>query len=174
MTSELSARRVAEFDGWTLLRAPLALLRNGEHVRLQEQPLTILEMLVIKPGELVTREELIARLWPRGVVDFEAGLNTAMRKLRATLGDEAEAPRYIETVPRQGYRFIAALDHAPTTESRAPEPARLGVASATAAPVVAAPETATPQAAPSEPSPPRGRSRALIAVIALALIATAA
>jgi TolB-like protein/DNA-binding winged helix-turn-helix (wHTH) protein len=160
MTSGLSERRVAEFDGWTLLRAPLALMRNGERVRLQEQPLTILEMLVAKPGELVTREELIARLWPRGVIDFEAGLNTAMRKLRAALADEAEAPKYIETVPRNGYRFIARLDPAAalaavplTTSSPAPQPA--------AGPV--------PQRAPE----PRG-FRSLVAVIALVIVATAA
>jgi TolB-like protein/DNA-binding winged helix-turn-helix (wHTH) protein len=156
MTSELSARRVAEFDGWTLLRAPLELLRNGERVRLQEQPLAILEMLVVRPRELVTREELIARLWPKGVVDFEAGLNTAMRKLRAMLGDEAEAPRYIETVPRQGYRFVAALD-----PERSPQ--------------LPAPEVAVP---PPEPPPapalPRRGLRALAALVALIVMTTVA
>src|SRR6185295_7548899 len=62
------------------------------------------------PGELVTREQLIARLWPKGVVDFDTGLNTAVRKLRVALGDVAEVPRYIETIPRKGYRFIVAID----------------------------------------------------------------
>jgi TolB-like protein/DNA-binding winged helix-turn-helix (wHTH) protein len=155
MTSESSARHVAEFDGWALLRAPLALLRNGEHVRLQEQPLTILEMLVIKPGELVTREELIARLWPRGVVDFEAGLNTAMRKLRAALGDEADSPKYIETVPRQGYRFIATLDPPPVAAPAASQPATVPV-----------PLRATAHRA--------RRFRSLVGIIALVIVATAA
>jgi TolB-like protein/DNA-binding winged helix-turn-helix (wHTH) protein len=162
MTSELSARRVAAFDGWTLLRAPLELTRNGERVRLQEQPLAILEMLLARPRELVTREELIARLWPKGVVDFEAGLNTAMRKLRATLGDEAEAPRYIETVPRQGYRFVAALDAAATIEPPAPDPE----------PASAAP--APPVIAPPQISRPHRRWPGFFASIALVLVATAA
>ena len=78
-----------------------------------------------KPGELVTREELIARLWPDTVVDFDASLNTAVRKLRAALGDDAEAPKYLETVPRQGYRFVGPLDApaaAPSIEARSPLP----------------------------------------------------
>ena len=79
-------------------------------VKLQEQPLQILEALLRQPGELVTREALTAHLWPDSVVDFEAGLNTAVRKLRAALADDAEAPKYVETVPRQGYRFIGAIE----------------------------------------------------------------
>jgi DNA-binding winged helix-turn-helix (wHTH) protein/tetratricopeptide (TPR) repeat protein len=78
-------------------------------VRLQEQPLRVLAELLARPGELVTREHLIARLWPKRIVEFDAGLNAAVRRLRATLGDEAETPRYIETVPRKGYRFIGTL-----------------------------------------------------------------
>src|SRR6185295_18064291 len=100
------SRVAAEFDGWILLRQPLELWRDGERLRLQDLPLLILELLTSRPRELVTREELTAHLWPKGVVDFDAGLNTAMRKLRVALGDDAEAPKYIETVPRQGYRFI--------------------------------------------------------------------
>ena len=62
-----------------------------------------------RPGDIVTREHLIARLWPKRIVEFDAGLNAAVRRLRAALGDEAETPRYIETVPRKGYRFIGTL-----------------------------------------------------------------
>jgi len=105
-----SARLVARFDGWTLLRAPLELFRSNQPVKLQEQPLQILETLLDAAGALVTREALAARLWPDTVVDVDAGLNTAVRKLRATLADDAEAPRYLETVPRQGYRFIGRLE----------------------------------------------------------------
>ena len=84
------------------------LRRNGRKVRLQEQPFQILCALLERPGDLVTREELRARLWPRDVhVDFERGLNKAVLKLRGALGDSAENPRFIETVPRRGYRFIA-------------------------------------------------------------------
>ena len=107
-----SPRQVARFDGWTLYRVPLELFRGGHPVKLQEQPLQILEALLRRPGELVTRDELTARLWPDTVVDFDASLNTAVRKLRAALGDDAEAPKYLETVPRQGYRYIGPIERA--------------------------------------------------------------
>jgi TolB-like protein/DNA-binding winged helix-turn-helix (wHTH) protein len=103
------SRVAAEFDGWTLARQPLELWRDGQRLRLQDLPLQILDLLVSRRGELVTREALTARLWPTGVVDFDAGLNTAMRKLRVALGDVGDTPRYIETVPRQGYRFVGEL-----------------------------------------------------------------
>lgn len=103
--------RVITFDGWTLRTAPRELLRDGLRVRLQDQPLQILEELVSRPGQLVTREQLTARLWPKGVVDFDGSLNTAVRKLRAALTEDADAPKYIETIPRLGYRFIGQLDN---------------------------------------------------------------
>lgn len=98
------------FDGWTLCRRSGELFRGDRRIRLQSQPLQILEELLANPGELVTREQLIARLWPQGIVDFDTALNSAVRRLRRALGDSAEAPRYIETVPRRGYRFIGRLD----------------------------------------------------------------
>ena len=97
------------FDCWTFRRQPRELLRDGVRVKLQDQPLHVLEELLNAPGELVTREHLIAQLWPKRIVEFDAALNAAVRRLRATLGDEAETPRYVETVPRQGYRFIGAV-----------------------------------------------------------------
>lgn len=98
------------FDGW-VLRADIGeLTKDGCKTRLQEQPLQILDALLSQPGEVVTREHLIARLWPKGVVDFDTGLNSAVRKLRVALRDEADTPRYIETVPRKGYRFIGSID----------------------------------------------------------------
>lgn len=97
------------FDCWTFRRQPRQLSRDGVRVRLQDQPLHLLEELLNAPGELVTREHLIAQLWPKRIVEFDAALNAAVRRLRAALGDEAETPRYIETVPRQGYRFIGAV-----------------------------------------------------------------
>ena len=118
--ADVSARVVARFDGWTLRRTPLELSRGDQPVRLQEQPLQILEALVGRPGQLVTREELIARLWPDTVVDFDAGLNTAVRKLRAALADDADAPRYLERVPRQGYRFIGAIERPDSDPSIGP------------------------------------------------------
>ena len=124
---EGDVRLVGRFDGWTLRRTPLELFRGDQPIKLQEQPLQILEALLRQPGELVTREALTTYLWPDSVVDFEAGLNTAVRKLRAALADDAEAPKYVETVPRQGYRFIGPIerpDSDPATDaphSRSPQ-----------------------------------------------------
>ncbi len=79
----------------------------------------VLRSLIANAGSVVTREQLIALLWPKGVVDFDAGLNTVIRKLRSALGDTSETPRYIETLPRRGYRFIGTLDPDPDTGSAA-------------------------------------------------------
>jgi TolB-like protein/DNA-binding winged helix-turn-helix (wHTH) protein/Tfp pilus assembly protein PilF len=83
------------------------LTRHGRRLRLQEQPFRLLAMLLEKPGELVTREELRAKIWPQTIVDFDHGLNKAISKIRDALGDSAENPRFIETVARRGYRFLA-------------------------------------------------------------------
>ncbi len=86
------------------------LRRNGSRVRLQDQPLQILLTLLERPGEVVTREELRGRLWPDDTfVDFERSINTAVRRLRDALGDSAENPRFVETVARRGYRFLAPV-----------------------------------------------------------------
>jgi TolB-like protein len=83
------------------------LRKRGIRRALQEQPLKILNALLEHPGEIVTRETLCRRLWPQGTfVDFEHSLNAAVRRLRVTLEDEAETPRFIETVHRRGYRFL--------------------------------------------------------------------
>ena len=110
-------KREIRFDGWKIDFKSGEISKQGNTHRLQDQPLQILEELVKKPGEVVTREQLIARLWPTGVVEFDTGLNSAIRKLRVALGDDAETPRYIETLPRKGYRFVAALDPEPTIPS---------------------------------------------------------
>ena len=83
------------------------LTKRGLHLRLQEQPFQVLAMLLEKPGELVTREELRSKLWPSTVVDFDHGLNKAISKIREALGDSVESPRFVETVARRGYRFLA-------------------------------------------------------------------
>src|ERR1700728_908472 len=83
------------------------LTKLGKLLPLQEQPFQLLAMLLEKPGVLVTREELRARLWPQTVVDFDHGLNKAISKIRDILGDSAENPRFIQTVARRGYRFLA-------------------------------------------------------------------
>jgi TolB-like protein/DNA-binding winged helix-turn-helix (wHTH) protein/Tfp pilus assembly protein PilF len=87
------------------------LRKHGLRVRLQAQPFQILGMLLERPGEVVTREELRQALWPGDTfVDFDHGLNNAINRLRETLGDSAESPRFLETLPRRGYRFIAAVE----------------------------------------------------------------
>jgi DNA-binding winged helix-turn-helix (wHTH) protein/Tfp pilus assembly protein PilF len=107
------------FDGWTLRRPVGELLKAGARIRLQTQPLRVLEELLSHPGELVTREHLIAQLWPNGVVDFDTALNSAVRRLRTALDDHAETPCYIETIPRRGYRFIGRLDVPAATPAEA-------------------------------------------------------
>lgn len=86
------------------------LRRDGEDVPLQPQPAGILAILVRRRGELVTREEIQAQIWPDRVVDYEQGLNYAIRQVRHALGDEVESPTYIETLPRRGYRFRAPVE----------------------------------------------------------------
>src|SRR4051794_1194796 len=83
------------------------LLKQGRRLRLQEQPFRLLVVLLERPGELVTREELHRLLWPRTTIDFDHGLNKAVSKLRDALGDSAESPRFVETVARRGYRCLA-------------------------------------------------------------------
>src|SRR5215813_13684182 len=88
------------------------LRKRGRRIRLQEQPFRVLSMLVERSGDVVSREELRQKLWPADTfVDFDTGLNSAIKKLRDVLGDSAEDPRYIETLPRRGYRFIAQVEN---------------------------------------------------------------
>jgi len=86
------------------------LRKEGTRVRLQEQPFQVLAMLLERPGDIVTREEMRTRLWPGDTfVDFDHGLNTAVNKLREALGDAAANPRFVQTMARRGYRFIAPV-----------------------------------------------------------------
>jgi len=100
------------------------LRKSGVRVNLPDQPFHVLKTLLDRPGELVTREELRQRLWSAETfVDFEHGLNAAVRRLRDALGDSADVPRFIETLPRRGYRFIAPVTPQPAPEHEAPLPA---------------------------------------------------
>ncbi len=86
------------------------LWKHGVHVKLHDKPFQVLQALLERSGELVTRKELQERLWPGDTfVEFENGLNNAISRLRETLGDSADSPRFIETVPRRGYRFVAPV-----------------------------------------------------------------
>jgi TolB-like protein/DNA-binding winged helix-turn-helix (wHTH) protein/tetratricopeptide (TPR) repeat protein len=99
------------------------LRKQGIKIRLQGQPVEILSMLLARPGELVTREELQKKLWPADTfIDFDRSLNAAIKRLRAALGDAAEAPRFIETLPRKGYRFLAPVDAPESVPAESPRP----------------------------------------------------
>jgi DNA-binding winged helix-turn-helix (wHTH) protein/tetratricopeptide (TPR) repeat protein len=101
------------FDGWVLRVSSGELLREGNTQRLAQQPLRMLVELLEHPGEVVTRERLVQVLWPKGIVDFDNSLNALVRKVRVALNDDSGLPRYIETLPRIGYRFIGKVASAP-------------------------------------------------------------
>src|SRR5215467_11138911 len=87
------------------------LRKHGIRLKLQDQPFQILKMLLVRAGELVTRDEIRKNLWPDGTfVDFDNGLNAAVNRLRDALGDSAGEPKFVETIPRRGYRFIAPIE----------------------------------------------------------------
>jgi DNA-binding winged helix-turn-helix (wHTH) protein len=110
------------FGMYELDRSAMELRKNGRLIRLQEQPCRVLAMLAERPGELVTREQLQAQIWGDTFVDFDHSLNKAVNRIREALDDNAGAPRYVETVPRRGYRFIAPVAALPETE--VPEPTK--------------------------------------------------
>lgn len=112
MRSPAHDQKTVRFADYVLNLQTAELRRNGTKILLQGQPFQILTTLLESPGELVTREELIKKLWPTGTfVDFDQSLNKAMARLREALRDDAENPRFVETVPRRGYRFIVSTDH---------------------------------------------------------------
>jgi TolB-like protein/Flp pilus assembly protein TadD len=106
----MSPRRI-QFGSFELDSEAGELRKHGIKIRLQEQPFQILQQLLEHPGEVVTREELQKRIWPADTfVDFDHGLYSAVQRLRDALGDTAETPRYVETLPRRGYRFIGKIE----------------------------------------------------------------
>ena len=120
MADPLLQGRAVRFGVFELDLAAGELRKNGLKVRLQDQPFQLLSALVARPGEVVTREELKEKLWPADTyVDFDRSLNTAASKLRDALGDSATSPRFIETLPRRGYRFLASVEK--VGEQTAPE-----------------------------------------------------
>ena len=107
-------RRVVRFSVFEADLRAGELRRNGVKVKLQNQPFQILAMLLERPGEVVTRDEMRARLWPAEMfVDFDHGIKSAIRRLREALGESAESPTFVETVERRGYRFIFPVQHLP-------------------------------------------------------------
>ena len=110
MTSASLSSRVVRFGAFEFDPVALELRKQGMKIRLQGQPVDILALLLERPGDIVTREELQKKLWPADTfVDFDHSLNTAVMKLREALGDSADKPLYIETIPKRGYRFVAPV-----------------------------------------------------------------
>jgi eukaryotic-like serine/threonine-protein kinase len=139
-------------------------LKHGIRLKVQGQPFQILALLLEHPGDVVTREELRQKLWPGDTfVDFDTGLNSAVKKLREALGDSADEPRYIETLPRRGYRFVAPVENGASV-------------SAAAAAAGAASEEQPAATLPAVPSTTRSRSkwRVLIPAAAVAIALAAA
>ena len=147
------------FDGFELDVRAGELRKHGVRLRLRGQPLQVLEILLESPGDVVTREELHARIWPADTfVNFDHSLHNAISRIREVLGDSPETPRYIETLPRHGYRYIGPVEHL--------EPLQL------------APETGDRASQPVDPVPsPKHKSRSLVLVLcalfALGLVAWA-
>src|SRR5690242_8727823 len=110
MESTASRPKFIRFGLFELDNRARELRRQGIRIKLQDQPLEILALLLRHPGELVTRDDLRAAIWPADTfVDFDKGLYSAINRLRDALQDSAENPRFIETVPKHGYRFIAPI-----------------------------------------------------------------
>jgi len=170
--------RVIQFGAFELRADTGELRKHGIRLRLQTKPLRLLRALLEHPGEVVTREEMRSYLWPADTfVDFESGLNTAANRLRIVLGDSADAPRFIETLPRVGYRFIAPVQEiAVTRPTTAIPPTQRPVHAAPPQPATLPPAMA-PEAAPLAADEPRAagqrtRGKTLLGAAAgLALVA---
>lgn len=121
MSADRLARpRFARFGVFEVDLRHGTLRKKGARIRLQHQPLRILRLLVERAGDVVTRDELRSALWPADTfVDFEHNLNSAVKRLRAALGDSAAAPRFVETLPRQGYRWLAPIEFVADPEETA-------------------------------------------------------
>jgi len=111
MTFVPGSRAAYRFGRFELDVRARELRKDGVRLRLQDQPFEVLSMLLERPGELLTRDELRQRLWPEGTfVDFEHRLNAAVKRLRGAIGDDADNPRFVETLHRRGYRFVGVVE----------------------------------------------------------------
>ena len=127
MAAAMSSGHVYKFGLFEANVARNTLTRDGVRVRIQDQPFHVLLLLLDRAGEIVTREELRQKLWPQGThVDFEGSLNVILKKLRAAVSDDPDNPRFIETVPRHGYRFIAPVSVESVKATAAPPVSAVG------------------------------------------------
>ena len=159
--------RVARFGVFELDLSTGELRKSGVRLRLQGQPIQVLTLLLERAGDVVTREELRQKLWASDTfVDFDHSLNTAINKVREALGDSASSPRFVETLARRGYRFIAPVQ----VPADAPPANGVGTGSAESAPAQLAPREPAPTATPLHPElevpiPRRGLTRGLFGLI---------
>jgi len=122
MTERVAARRY-RFGAFEADAATGELRRQGVRVRIHAQPFQVLMLLVERQGEVVTREEISRELWPEGTfVDYEHGVNSAVNRVREALGDKAASPRFVETLARRGYRFVAPVERIGAESVGGPEP----------------------------------------------------
>lgn len=174
MATPVSAARILRFGVFEVDLKACELRKYGLRLKLSEQPFQVLAFLLEKPGEIVTREELRARLWQGDTfVDFDHGLNNGVMRLREVLGDSSENPRFVETVPRRGYRFIAPVEGSfPTTPGSPAE----GITASPSRPEMSAPERASAgskEASGLHAVPQRSEWRFLapVLIVVIALIA---
>jgi cholera toxin transcriptional activator len=163
-----STTRRVRFGVFEVDLATGELRREGVKIRLQEQPFQVLAELLDRPGELVTREALQKKLWPADTfVDFDHSLNTAVNKLREALGDSAANPRFVQTMARRGYRFIAPVQHERNAENTASSTTLAGqpAADSVPGPVTGRMALETLHAELEIPMPRRGLTRGLFALI---------
>ena len=110
MPTAARSTNTMRFEGFEVDLRAQELYKAGRKIKLQVQPFQVLAMLLEQPGEVVTREEMQKRLWPADTfVDFDHSLNTAIKKLRQALGDDKKKPRFVETLPKRGYRFLVSV-----------------------------------------------------------------
>jgi Tol biopolymer transport system component/DNA-binding winged helix-turn-helix (wHTH) protein len=160
------APQILQFGVFEVDLAQGELRKHGRRIKLQERPFQLLAALLERPGQVVTREELVRRLWNDTLVDFDNGLNIAAKKIREALDDDAATPRYVETLPRRGYRFIApvqARDY-PAAEAT---PAETKPSDPPAPPVLA--PVVTPAPAVARRRSNYGRAAALIVILFVAV-----
>jgi TolB-like protein/DNA-binding winged helix-turn-helix (wHTH) protein/Flp pilus assembly protein TadD len=139
MTDATQVPAVRRFGAFEINVQSGELRKNGMRLRLSGQPFQVLAVLTVRPGELITREELHSKLWTSDTfVDFDHGLNNAVARIREVLEDSSGTPRYIETVPRRGYRFIAPLTDVRPTAVPASDPESLAAVRPLATPPIAA------------------------------------
>ena len=121
MSTPADLPRLLRFGQFEVDLRTAEIYKEGKRIKLQEQPCQVLALLIERPGELISREELRKKLWPNDTfVDFDHGVNIAINKLRDALGDSTQKPEFIETLPRRGYRFIAPVDAPKTTRDDEP------------------------------------------------------